>query len=69
MTERKIPRDAVQSVLDQPDSLKPSTIKPNRKVYQKLTGQKLMRVVAEDNRLITVYVTDKLDKYLGREDA
>ncbi len=63
MDERKVARDLVQSVLAMPDSTVPSG---KRIVYQKKAGQKLVRVVADGDRLITVYVTDKVEKYLGR---
>lgn len=64
--ERKIPKELVETVLNNPDEVVPG--KYNRMVYQKIMGDKLIRVVAEEDRLITVYLTDKIKKYMkGRE--
>lgn len=56
--ERKIPKELVETVLNNPDEVVPS--KHNRMVYQKIMGDKLIRVVAEEDRLMTVYLTDKV---------
>ncbi|MBI4710369.1 MAG: DUF4258 domain-containing protein [Nitrospirae bacterium] len=61
LVERKIKKELVETVLNNPDSV--VTGKKNRKIYQKITGEKLVRVVTEGDSLITVYITDKISKY------
>jgi len=62
MEERKIARDLVEGALNAPDDKVPG--KKTRLVYQKMTGDKLIRIITEGNKLITVYVTDKVKKYI-----
>jgi len=61
MQERKIARALIELTLADPDDRVPG--KKTRLVYQKMSGDKLVRVVTEGNSLITVYVTDKIKKY------
>jgi len=49
-------------VLDNPDEIVPG--KYGRQIYHKIVGDKLIRIVADNNVLITVYVTDKIKKYM-----
>ena len=65
LIERKIPKDLVKAVINNPDEIVLG--RHDRKVYQKIIGDKLVRVVTENNRLITVYLTDKIKKYLTGE--
>ena len=53
----------VEAALNNPDKV--ATGKKNRKIYQKVMGDKLIRVVAEGGSLITVYLTNKVKKYMG----
>ena len=62
MGERKISRELVEAGLDNPDDKVPG--KKTRLVYQKMTDDKLIRIITEGNKLITVYVTDKVKKYV-----
>lgn len=62
LLERKIPKELVEMVLNKPDNV--ISGKKNRKIYQKMIKNKLIRVVTERNSLITVYLTDKIKKYL-----
>lgn len=66
LIERKIPKKLVETATDNPDEIIPG--KHGRIIYQKITGNKLIRVVTESNRLITVYLTDKLKKYIRGEE-
>ncbi len=63
LVERKISKELVETALNNPDKV--TTGKKNRKIYQKVIGDKLIRVVAEGGSLITVYLTDKVKKYMG----
>jgi uncharacterized protein YbcI len=63
LIERKIQRELVETTISKPDRIVEG--KKNRKIYQKIMGKKLVRVVTEENRLITVYLTDKIKKYMG----
>ncbi len=63
LVERKISKETVETALNNPD--KTATGKKNRKIYQKVMGDKLIRVVTEGDSLITVYLTDKVKKYMG----
>lgn len=63
LVERKIAKELVEIALNNPDKV--ATGKKNRKIYQKVTGDKLIRVVTEGDSLITVYLTDKVRKYMG----
>lgn len=62
LIERKIQKELVETAINNPDST--VTGKKNRKIYQKIIGNKLLRVVTEGNSLITVYLTDKVSKYM-----
>ena len=62
MEERKISRELVEAALDNPDDKMPG--KKNRLVYQKISDDKLIRIITEGNKLITAYVTDKVKKYM-----
>lgn len=63
LAERKISRELVENAINNPDKIVEG--KKNRKIYQKLIGDKLIRVITEGNNLITVYLTDKVKKYTG----
>ncbi|HCZ10985.1 MAG: hypothetical protein A2077_05870 [Nitrospirae bacterium GWC2_46_6] len=63
LVERKISKELVEAVLNNPDRV--ATGKKNRKIYQKVMGDKLIRVVTEGDSLRTVYLTDKVKKYMG----
>ncbi|MEK6651522.1 MAG: DUF4258 domain-containing protein [Nitrospirota bacterium] len=63
LVERKISKELVEAALNNPDKV--ATGKKNRKIYQKVMGDKLIRVVAEGGSLITVYLTNKVKKYMG----
>ncbi len=63
LAERKIPKELVETAINNPDKIVEG--KKNRKVYQKVIGDKLIRVVTEGGSLITVYLTDKIKKYMG----
>jgi len=63
LNERKISKELVETAIDNPDKIVVG--KKNRKIYQKIIGDKLIRVVTEGDNLITVYLTDKLKKYMG----
>ncbi len=61
LNERKILKETVEMALNDPDHIVMG--KKNRKIYQKVLGNKMIRVVCEGNYLITVYMTDKINKY------
>ena len=62
LRERRIKRDLVEETLKQPDEVVPG--KKGRIIYHKLVGDKLLRVVVVENDLIiTVYLTRKIQKY------
>ncbi|MBI4823272.1 MAG: DUF4258 domain-containing protein [Nitrospirae bacterium] len=63
LIERKISKELVEKAINNPDKV--VTGKKNRKIYQKIMGDKLIRVVTEGESLITVYLTDKVKKYIG----
>ena len=62
MSKRKIDRNLVEMTIDNPDEVIPA--EQDRLIYQKVLNNKLVRVVTEDNILVTVYVTSKIRKYL-----
>lgn len=62
LKEREIQKDLVEITLGSPDKIIKS--KKNRRVYQKIVAGKLLRVVTEGDLLITVYMTDKIKKYM-----
>ncbi len=59
--ERELSRELILSVVNDPDQIVPGRL--GRQVYQKVIGKKLVRVVADDNVLVTVYATTRIDKY------
>lgn len=63
LNERKISKELAKTAINNPDKIVDG--KKNRKIYQKITGDKLVRVVTEGDNLITVYLTDKVNKYMG----
>ena len=62
LKERKISKELAENTLDNPDNI--INGKEGRKIYQKITGDKLIRVVTEKESLITAYLTDKINKYM-----
>lgn len=62
LKERKIPKESVESALNNPDKIIVS--KKGRIIYQKIIGDKLIRIITEHDNLITVYFTDKIKKYM-----
>ncbi len=62
LAERSLSRDEVEETLVHPDGIVPGT--GERKIYQKIYGDKLLRVVTEDMRIITVYKTSRITKYM-----
>ncbi len=62
MSARNISKALVDLALNEPDEI--VTGIHNREIYQKVIGQKLLRVITQDKKLITVYFTDKIDKYM-----
>lgn len=65
MNERGITSDMIEEALANPDEIVHG--KENRLIYQKIMMGKLLRVVTERNRLITVYLTSKINKYIEGE--
>jgi hypothetical protein len=63
LVERKLPKELVETAINNPDKIVAG--KKNRKIYQKIIGDKLIRVVTEGSSMITVYLTDKVKKYMG----
>jgi hypothetical protein len=66
LKEREIQKDLVETTLGSPD--KKIKGKKNRMIYQKSVSRKLLRVVTEGDMLITVYMTDKIKKYMEEGD-
>lgn len=66
MEEREITTEMVEEALAKPDGVTPG--EKNRVIYQKIMHGKLLRVVTEGNRLITVYLTSKTKKYMKGEE-
>ena len=62
MNKRKLSKELIEKVIDEPDEI--ITEYMNRKIYQKIIDNKLIRVVTEENKLITVYITSKIRKYM-----
>ena len=67
MDERGITSDIVEDALENPDAVLQG--KENRVIYQKLIMDKLLRVVTEGNKLITVYLTSKIRKYMKGDEG
>jgi len=63
--EREIPKKLVELTINEPDEVVPE--KHGRVAYQKKVENKLVRVIVEGNKLITVYLTDKINKYTKGE--
>ena len=61
LKERQISKRLVESALNNPDEIVEG--KHGRMVYHKLLDHKLLRVIVENNIVITVYLTDKVEKY------
>ena len=66
LKERGIRKDLVETTLESPD--KKIKGKKNRMIYQKIIFGKLLRVITEGDLLITVYMTDKIKKYMEEGD-
>ncbi len=62
LREREIQKDLIEITLASPDKITEG--KKKRRIYQKIVAGKLLRVVTEDDLLITVYMTDKIKKYM-----
>lgn len=62
IAERELSRELVESVINDPDEIVPG--RHGRSIYHKLMGNKLVRVVADGNVLITVYTTSRIEKYM-----
>jgi hypothetical protein len=62
MKERKIPRELVEEAISHPDSMVHGMGK--RVIYQRIAGKRLLRVVTEEDILVTVYLTTKIEKYM-----
>jgi hypothetical protein len=65
MSKRKIDKELIEIALDNPDEILPTG--QNRSIYQKIIGNKLIRIVVEENTLVTVYLTSKIKKYVKGE--
>lgn len=63
LKERKISKELVDATLIAPDKIVEG--KHKRKIYQKIKGEKLIRVITEGDTLITVYLTNRIKKYMG----
>ena len=63
MIERSITEHQITSVLDEPDAIIRGD--ESRTIYQKLIGGKLLRVITENDALITACFTGKIEKYTG----
>lgn len=61
LRERKIPRDFLFDTLNNPEEIIPGD--KGRKIYHKIINRKLMRVIVKGNVVITVYHTNKIEKY------
>ena len=67
IVERNISKDLVLEALNFPDEIVKKD--QNRAIYQKKMDGRLVRVVVEKNRLITVYITSKVGKYMRSEEV
>ena len=63
LKERKIPEKYIEEALADPDKIVNGVKK--RKIHQKIIGDRLLRVITDNNILITAYFTDKIKKYMG----
>lgn len=66
LKEREIPKELVEMTLANPDEKIKGN--KNRLIYQKVFSDKLLRVVSEGDQLITVYMTNKIKKYMEEGD-
>jgi len=62
ITERELSRELVETVINTPDEIIPG--KYGRLIYHKIVNDRLVRVVADGNVLITVYITSKIQRYM-----
>ena len=65
LSEREIEVEKIEYTLNNPDEIADG--KDNRKIYQKIFENKLLRIITENNRLITVYKTKRISKYMGKQ--
>ncbi len=63
MKERKIERSYVEATLSKPDEIVVG--KNTRKIYQKVFGKRLLRVIIDNDKIIIAYFTTKISKYLS----
>ena len=63
MKEREIRRAYVEETLNNSDEIVDG--KNDRKVYRKVFGRRLLRVIIEEDKVITAYFTTKIAKYLS----
>jgi len=61
IVERELSKEMIEETIDTPDEVVAG--KYGRQIYHKLMNGKLIRVVADGNILITVYITDNVKKY------
>ena len=59
-------RELIHDILLNPDDI--VTGKKNRLIYQKVVDNKMIRIITENKKLITVYPTDRILKYLKGEE-
>lgn len=62
IAERELSRELVETVINTPDEIIPG--KYGRLIYHKIVNDRLVRVVADGNVLITVYITSKIQRYM-----
>ena len=63
IVERNLSVSMVNETLSAPDTIMDSNA--GRKIYQKLFGERLVRVITEGTVIITAYATSKINKYMG----
>jgi len=63
MKERDISSSMIESTLNYPDSMVEGS--NGRTIYQKKIDGKMIRVITEQNKIITAYITNKIEKYMG----
>lgn len=62
MVERKISKQLIQNALDNPDEVVKG--RKDRIIYHRIVESgKLLRVITENSRIVTAYLTDKIGKY------
>jgi len=62
LKERSLLEEEVKDTLAHPDKVVSGT--GNRIIYQKKYGDKLLRVITDERRIITAYKTCKITKYM-----